>query len=38
MSLRSGRSEGLSAGEPPTLRDPLHFRAVTPKQDEATVE
>lgn len=38
QSLRSGRSEGLSAGEPPTLRDPLQFRAVSPKQDEATVE
>ena len=38
QSLRSGRSEGLSDGEPSTLRDPQHFRAVTPKQDEATVE
>ena len=38
QSLRSGRSEGLSDGEPPTLRDPQHFRAVTPKQDEASVE
>ena len=38
QSLRSGRSEGLSAGEPSTLRDPLSFRAVTPKQDEASVE
>jgi cytochrome c oxidase cbb3-type subunit 3 len=38
QSLRGGRSEGLSAGEPPTLRDPHDFRAVTPKQDEATVE
>jgi cytochrome c oxidase cbb3-type subunit 3 len=38
QSLRSGRSEGLSDGEPSTLRDPKHFRAVTPKQDEATVE
>jgi cytochrome c oxidase cbb3-type subunit 3 len=38
QSLRSGRSEGLSAGEPPTLRDPQTFRPATPKQDEATVE
>jgi cytochrome c oxidase cbb3-type subunit III len=38
QSLRSGRSEGLSDGEPSTLRDPQHFRATTPKQDEATVE
>jgi cytochrome c oxidase cbb3-type subunit 3 len=38
QSLRSGRSEGVSAGEPSTLRDPFHFKAVTPKQDEATVE
>jgi len=38
QSLRSGRSEGLSDGEPPTLRDPQDFRAVTPPQDEATVE
>jgi cytochrome c oxidase cbb3-type subunit 3 len=35
QSIRSGRSEGLSAGEPPTLRDPLTFRPATPKQDEA---
>ena len=37
QSIRSGRSEGLSDGEPSTLRDPEHFRAVTSKQDEATV-
>lgn len=38
QSLRSGRSEGLSDGEPSTLRDPQDFRVVTPQQDEATVE
>jgi cytochrome c oxidase cbb3-type subunit 3 len=38
QSIRGGRSEGLSVGEPPTLRDPQHFKAVTPKQDEATVK
>lgn len=38
QSIRGGRREGLSAGEPSTLRDPHRFRAVTPKQDEATVE
>jgi cytochrome c oxidase cbb3-type subunit 3 len=38
QSIRGGRSEGLSAGEPPTLRDPHKFHPVTPKQDEATVE
>jgi cytochrome c oxidase cbb3-type subunit 3 len=38
QSVRGGRSEGLSAGEPPSLRDPHKMRAVTPKQDEATVE
>jgi cytochrome c oxidase cbb3-type subunit 3 len=38
QSLRAGRREALSDGEPPTLRDPRHFKAVTPKQDEATVE
>jgi cytochrome c oxidase cbb3-type subunit 3 len=37
QSLRGGRREGLSDGEPATLRDPRHFKAVTPKQDEATV-
>jgi cytochrome c oxidase cbb3-type subunit 3 len=38
QSVRGGRSEGLSAGEPPSLRDPHKMRAVTPKQDEATVK
>jgi cytochrome c oxidase cbb3-type subunit 3 len=38
QSLRSGRSEGLSDGEPSTLRDPQDFKARTPRQDEATVE
>lgn len=38
QSIRGGRSEGLSVGEPSSLRDPRGFRAVTPKQDEATVE
>jgi len=38
QSIRSGRTEGLSVGEPSTLRDPHPPRAVTPKQDEATVE
>ena len=38
QSIRGGRREGLSAGEPSTLRDPHPFRAVTPKQDEATVK
>jgi cytochrome c oxidase cbb3-type subunit 3 len=38
QSIRSGRSEGLSDGEPMTLRDPHKFKAVTPKQDEATVK
>jgi cytochrome c oxidase cbb3-type subunit 3 len=37
QDVRAGRAEGLSAGEPPTLRDPEHPIAVTPKQDEATV-
>lgn len=37
QDVRSGRAEGLSAGEPPTLRDPQTPVAVTPKQDEATV-
>ena len=37
QDVRAGRAEGLSAGEPPTLRDPKHPVAVTPKQDEATV-
>ena len=37
QDVRAGRAEGLSAGEPPTLRDPRHPVAVTPKQDEATV-
>lgn len=38
QSIRGGRMEGLSAGEPSTLRDPRGYEAVTPKQDEATVE
>lgn len=38
QSIRSGRSEGLSVAEPSTLRDPKPYRAVTPKQDEATVK
>lgn len=38
QSIRAGRAEGLSVGEPSTLRDPQEPRAVTPKQDEATVE
>jgi hypothetical protein len=38
QSIRGGRSEGLSVGEPSTLRDPHPFKAVTPKQDEATVK
>lgn len=38
QSIRSGRTEGLSDGEPSTLRDPHRYKAVTPKQDEATVE
>lgn len=37
QDVRSGRSEGLSAGAPPTLRDSLPPIAVTPKQDEADV-
>jgi cytochrome c oxidase cbb3-type subunit 3 len=38
QSIRGGRAEGLSVAEPSTLRDPTPFRAVTPKQDEATVK
>jgi cytochrome c oxidase cbb3-type subunit 3 len=38
QSIRGGRTEGLSDGEPSTLRDPHPFKAVTPKQDEATVK
>lgn len=38
QSIRSGRTEGLSTGHPSTLRVPHEPRAVTPKQDEATVE
>jgi cytochrome c oxidase cbb3-type subunit 3 len=38
QSIRGGRAEGLSVGEPMTLRDPHPFRAATPKQDEATVK
>ena len=38
QSIRAGRSEGLSDGEPSSLRDPHKPRAVTPKQDEASVE
>jgi cytochrome c oxidase cbb3-type subunit 3 len=37
QDVRSGRAEGMSAGEPPTLRDPLPPVAVTPKEDEARV-
>lgn len=37
QDVRAGRAESLSAGEPPSLRDPLPPRAVTPEQDEATV-
>jgi cytochrome c oxidase cbb3-type subunit 3 len=38
MDVRSGRAEALSAGEPPTLRERKPPKAVTPKQDEATVK
>jgi cytochrome c oxidase cbb3-type subunit 3 len=38
QSIRGGRTEGLSVAEPSTLRDPKSFKAVTPKQDEATVK
>ena len=38
QDVRAGRAEGLNAGEPPTLRDPKKPVAVTPKQDEATVQ
>ncbi|MGN6500789.1 MAG: c-type cytochrome [Tsuneonella sp.] len=37
QDVRSGRSEGVSTGEPGTLRDPKQPITVTPKQDEATV-
>lgn len=36
QDVRAGRAEGLSAGEPPSLRDPRKPTAVTPKMDEAT--
>lgn len=37
QDVRAGRAEGMSVGDPPTLRDPRQPVAVTPKQDEATV-
>jgi cytochrome c oxidase cbb3-type subunit 3 len=38
QDVRAGRAEGLSTGEPATLRDPKKPVAVTPKQDEASVQ
>ena len=38
FDLRSGRSDNLSQGEPPSLRARRKPQAVTPKQDEASVE
>jgi cytochrome c oxidase cbb3-type subunit 3 len=37
QDVRAGRAEGLSTGEPASLRDPLEPITVTPKQDEASV-
>ena len=38
FSAKEGASDcRISAGEPPSLRDPKRPVAVTPKQDEATV-
>ena len=38
QDVRAGRAEGLSTGEPATLRDPKKPVAVTLKQDEASVQ
>jgi len=37
QDVRAGRADSISAGEPPTLRDPKKPVAVTPEHDEATV-